>query len=431
MRILVLAPDSDPDSLATSLIGYCHSEALARLHAVTLVTRSAYEPAVRRTRAPFHAIEPISFPWLDRLFAWCLRNIFHHDYGRQTLTAFNYPFSLAFEWRTWRRLRARIRAGEFDIVLRLLPITSVLPSPFAFFLRKGPIPFVIGPINGGLPWPHGFSQADKQREWISRLRALYRILPFSRSTFRNAGAIIGGSSQTCAEFSAYRNKVFFVPENGLGPAVYSSERKSSAEDTRLHLIFVGRLVPFKACDLALRAAASLVRSGLARFTIIGDGPERPALEQLARSLEIERDVSFCGMLSHAETMERMRVADVLVFPSIREFGGGVVFEALAAGAVPVVVDFGGPGDIVHPEVGYKVALTTEEDVVAQIERILGSLAVDRSLLNRLRQQGMAYARERLSWDGKAQVVTEILCWVLGQGPKPILQPAQDASHPSP
>ena len=59
----------------------------------------------------------------------------------------------------------------------------------------------------------------------------------------------------------------------------------------------------------------------------------------------------------AETMQRLGAADVLVFPSIHEFGGAVVFEALAMGAVPVVVDFGGPGDIVHPEVGYKVSLT--------------------------------------------------------------------------
>ena len=68
--------------------------------------------------------------------------------------------------------------------------------------------------------------------------------------------------------------------------------------------------------------------------------------------------------------KRMRSADVLVFPSVRDFGGGVVFEALACGAVPVVADFGGPGDIVHPEVGYKVPLTNEDDLVAQMEKAL-------------------------------------------------------------
>ena len=59
-----------------------------------------------------------------------------------------------------------------------------------------------------------------------------------------------------------------------------------------------------------------------------------------------------------KSSQRMRSADVFVFPSLRDNGGGVVFEALAVGTVPVVVDFGGPGDIVLPDVGYKVPLTT-------------------------------------------------------------------------
>jgi glycosyltransferase involved in cell wall biosynthesis len=190
------------------------------------------------------------------------------------------------------------------------------------------------------------------------------------------------------------------------------------------LIFVGRLVPYKACDLALRAAAPILQGDLARFTVVGDGPERKRLEQLTRLLGIEKAVSFCGMLSHSETLQRLRTADVLVFPSIREFGGGVIFEALAVGAVPVVVDFGGPGDIVHPGVGYKVSLTNESDVVSQMRKVLGDLARDPGLLERLRQQGMFYARDSLSWDGKARIVTQILQWTVRRGPKPDLPPAR-------
>jgi glycosyltransferase involved in cell wall biosynthesis len=427
LRILLLAPDSNPDSISTSLVGYSHAEALARLHAVTLVTRRVNEEALRRTHTPFHGIEAISVPWLDRISAWSLRRIFKYDYGSHALTAFSYPFCLAFEWRAWRRLRTRIMAGEFDVVLRLLPVNPVMPSPFAFFLRSGPIPFVIGPINGGLPWPQGFSQADKQKEWISSLRNVYRFLPFARSTYRNAAAIIAGSSQTYAEFAAYREKLFFVPENGLSHWVYSGGRRNAQPDGRLQMIFVGRLVPYKACDLALRAAAPLLQNDLARLTVVGDGPKREDLEQLTRSLGIETAVSFCGWLSHTETLQRLRAADVLLFPSVREFGGGVVFEALAVGAVPVVVDFGGPGDVVHPGVGFKVALTTEGDVVSQLESVLRRLAGDPGLLDRLRQHGMSYARDSLSWDAKAQVVAEILHWAVRRGPKPDLRPPRDAS----
>jgi glycosyltransferase involved in cell wall biosynthesis len=113
---------------------------------------------------------------------------------------------------------------------------------------------------------------------------------------------------------------------------------------------------------------------------------------------------------------------VLVFPSVREFGGAVVVEALAAGAVPIVADFGGPGDNVRPDVGFKVTLSTESDVISQIESALTRLANDRGLLERLRQGGMSYARESFTWDAKAQALTTIMRWALRCGPKPNLPP---------
>jgi glycosyltransferase involved in cell wall biosynthesis len=429
LRILLLAPGSNPDGTHAPLIGYSHSEALARLHAVTLVVRRDDEQAIRRKQAPFRSVEVVSLPWLDRIYAWCFRWIFRNNHAGQALTAFKYLFCLAFEWRAWRQTRMRIMAGDFDVVLRLLPVSSVLPSPFAFFLRGGPIPFVIGPINGGLPWPKGFSQAHKEKEWISNLRTLYRFLPFAKSTYRNAIAIIAGSSHTYREFAVYQEKLFFVPgENGINPSLYPNALRSSHASDKLELIFVGGLGPIKAVDLALRGAAKLLQTGRARFTIVGDGPERANLEELTRSLGIEKVVSFCGWVHHGEVIRRLGAADVLVFPSLREFGGGVVFEALAMGAVPVVADFGGPGDIVNPQVGFKVSLTNENDVVLQIGKILTNLVHDPGVVDRLRQHGMRYARECLTWDGKARMVTEILCWATQQGPKPDLLPPRMRSH---
>lgn len=422
LRVLVLGQDCNPERVSVPFVTYCHAAALAELHDVTLVAKSSVEDALHRAKAPFKAIEVIRTPLLDRIFDWIFSSILKGNYDTQALTAFSYPFSVAFEWYAWRQLRHRILAGEFDIVLRVVPLTAVLPSPFAFFLRKGRVPFVIGPLNGGLPWPPGFSQLKKQREWIAGLRGLYRFLPFARSTYRHAAAIIVASSQTYAEFAAFRDKLFFIPENGVGNSICSDDSCGRDPGAQLELIFVGGLVPRKACDLALRAAAPLLRSGLARFVVIGDGPERNSLEQLTRSLDIDKAVSFCGSLGHAEVLSRMRSADVLVFPSVRDFGGGVVFEALASGVVPVVVDFGGPGDIVLPEVGYKVPLTNEAEMVRQMEKILASLARDRDLLNRLRQRAMSYARECLTWDAKAQRTTRVLNWAVGRAPKPDLPP---------
>ena len=150
-------------------------------------------------------------PYLDRIFGWSLRVLFKGNFHSRALTPFLYPFSLAFEWFAWRRLRSRIMAGEFDIVFRLLPANPVLPSAFPFLSRTCSVPFVIGPINGGLPWPQGFSQAAQQKAWIDNLRNVYRFLPFARSTYRRAAAIIAGSSQTYAEFASYGDKLFLHP----------------------------------------------------------------------------------------------------------------------------------------------------------------------------------------------------------------------------
>lgn len=417
LRILVLAPDANPNAISVALVCYSQAEALAHLHDVTLVARSSNEQALRRAQAPFHAIEGIG-PWLDSVFNWCFKWIFRNNFHSRALTAFSYPFSLAFEWSTWRLMRRRVLAGEFDVVLRLSPIISAIPSAFPFFLRKCQTPFIIGPINGGLPWPQGFSQAQNQKSWIDRLRNLSKFAPFAGSAFRRAAAILAGSSQTCTEFARYRDKLFFLPENGISRNLYCGSERRTPTDHKLELIFVGALVPYKACDLALRGAASLLRRKLAHFTVVGDGPERSNLETLARSLGIEDCVSFCGMLPYRDTMQRLRSANVLVFPSVREFGGGVVFEALAVGAVPLVADFGGPGDIINQDLGYKVALTSEDDVVIQIENILAELFENRELLDHLSEQGMAYARERLTWDAKARDLTQIINWVLGRGPKP-------------
>lgn len=427
LRILLLASFCDPDAVSMPYVAFCHAAALAEVHDISLVVRSPVEANVRRAKGPFRSIEVVQMPRFEHFYAWSFRAIFRNDFSSQALTAFSYPISVAFEYYAWRQLRNRIYRGEFDIALRLLPVTAVLPSPFAFFLRKGPIPLVIGPINGGLPFVRGFSQSQGQKEWISGLRKIYRCLPFARSTYRNAAAVLAASSHTYNEFAAHRGKLFFVPENGVSQDLCKDDSRSAVAGDKLELIFVGGLVPCKGCDLALRAAATLLRSGIARLSILGDGPDRKRLEQLAILLGIENDVSFCGWVNHSDVIRRLRASDILVFPSVRDFGAGVVFEALATGAVPVVADFGGPGDIVHPAVGFKVSLTNERDFVVDMQQILAELASNRKLLEQLRKQGMSYARERLTWESKAQDVTRVLQWVLRRGPKPDFPPPKALS----
>jgi len=422
LRVLLLAPDANPESISLALEGFSHGEALAQLHSVTMVARACNEAPLRRAQSHFAGIVGVRMPLLDQFYEWSLHSLFRDNLHSRALTPFLYPFSIAFEWFAWRRTRDQINAGDFDVVMRLLPANPVLPSAFPFLLRKCSVPFVIGPMNGGLPWPPGFSQSESQRSWIDNLRNLYRFLPFSRSTFRRATAIIAGSSQTYSEFAAHHDKLFFIAENGVNRSLCRDTPRQSKAGGKLDFIFLGALVPYKACDLALRSAASSLRNGLAHLSVVGDGPDRVRLEQLADTLGIKEHVSFCGMLQHGEAMELLSSADVMVYPSVREYGGAVVVEALAAGVVPLVADFGGPGDTVRPDVGFKVRLTNESEVVSELERFLVELTHNRDLLERLRERGMAFVRENMTWDAKALRTTMVLNWAAGRGPKPDFPP---------
>ncbi len=418
LRILILSELNNPDWVSVPLVGFEHSQALAKLHKVTIVTHQRNCAAILRATQAFATVFGIELGIVDRFYDWAFQFFFKGDFGSQKLTAFRFPYYLLFEWWAWRRLRGRIRAGDFDLVLRLTPVSPVLPSLFAWFLRKEATPFVLGPINGGLPWPALYAQVQRQKELISGLRKLYHKLPFVKESFDHAAAIIVGSSQTYREFPQYGPKLFFVPENGMRQELITETPRALREGP-LRLVFVGRLVPVKACDLALRAAASLLHEKRATFAVVGDGEERERLEQWVARKKLKEQVKFYGNVSRSEVLDILRESDVLVFPSIREFGGGVVFEAMALGVVPLVSDYGGPGDIVESSFGYKIPLSDEEGSKKGFRAALEELDKNRKQLETLANQAITHTREHLSWEGKAQQTTEILLWVLGQGPKPL------------
>ena len=68
-----------------------------------------------------------------------------------------------------------------------------------------------------------------------------------------------------------------------------------------------------------------------KFTIVGDGPERASLEGLIRHLGVERQVHLEKWMPRQELLGLMRQCEAFLFPSLRDGGGAVVVEAMAAG----------------------------------------------------------------------------------------------------
>jgi glycosyltransferase involved in cell wall biosynthesis len=114
-------------------------------------------------------------------------------------------------------------------------------------------------------------------------------------------------------------------------------------------VCAGRLIQPKGVDLLIEAIAAYRREfGPCALWILGDGPEKTSLVELARRLEVDDAVAFLGTVDHERLKGALDACDVFVFPTLRDFIGRVTVEALTAG-VPVVVSpmTGAAGTIVQ------------------------------------------------------------------------------------
>ncbi len=119
----------------------------------------------------------------------------------------------------------------------------------------------------------------------------------------------------------------------------SRAREIASRETKIsrRIVTAGRLLPFKAMDDVLKAFAAVhAEYPDASLAILGDGPERKSLEDLASELGIRGAVEFRGHVSHDQVLTEMARAEVFLFMSRREVLPNVVKEAMSCGCACVV-----------------------------------------------------------------------------------------------
>ena len=415
----MFAEAANPEWTSVPLLGWSHSRALALRFSAQLVTQVRNRDALLRAglaeERDFVAIDS------ERLAAPVCKisNLLRGGQGKgwTTATAFasiSYSF---FEHLVWRRFQKSLRGGEFDLVHRITPQSPTAPSSLARKCRRIGVPFVLGPLNVGLPWPKGFGESRRsEREWLSYVRAAHKLLPGYRATRASASAILIGSVATWNQMPRrYRDRCIYIPENGIDCERFHKQRIRRTS-VPLRGVFVGRLVPYKGADMLLRAAAPLIRKAALELTIIGDGPQRKILEAIVSEEGIESGVHFSGWLQHFEIQDCLIEADLFLFPSIREFGGAVVIEAMAVGLVPVVVGYGGPAEFVTPHTGFIVELGDREQIIERLRAILHHLALHPDAIENRSGPARRRALELFSWRAKTEQVSQVYDWVLGNRP---------------
>ncbi len=412
IKVLLIAERANPEYTSIPLTGWCHSRAVADLADVHVVTQHWNGPAFLRAGfSDFTGINTSIVHEPMKLLIAALRGGKGKGWTVDTaLSALEYYY---FEMMLWRKFGSRIKSGEFDIVHRLIPSTPTAASLIASKCKKAGVPFVIGPITGGLPWPEEFRAVKrKEKEWLSNIREIYRYMPGYKSTRENAAAIMVGSQSNMTQVEPrYQDKCVYIPSNAIDIERFHRQRQPSSQ-LPLKAVFIGRLVPYKGADMLIEAAAPLLKSGQMTLEIIGDGPEREALERQIQAAGLTEAVEMVGQLPQTELQDRLVKADVFTFPSIREFGGAVVIEAMAIGVVPVVVDYGGPAEMVTESTGFKVPIGARSQIVADVRKVLEELVRNPEQIDRLGKNARQRVLDKFTWEVKAEQTVEVYRWVV-------------------
>ena len=312
-------------------------------------------------------------------------------------------YYLLWQWGAYRCARRLHRGERFDLVHHITFAVFRHPS----FMGRLGIPFVFGPVGGG-----EFAPAELRRSLALRSRVaeaaraaanrLAAFDPLVRATLRSAALVFYKTPETLRQIPGkFHAKCICMQDVACDTAALAAEPALSAEP---RFIYAGRLLYWKGIHLALKALAELRHEMPgARLTVAGSGPDEGWLRELSGRLRIAGAVEWLGWLDHAKTIELFARHRALVFPSLHDSGGTVVMEAMARGLPVICLDLGGPGAILPPDCGIKIAAhgQSESQVVAGLAGAMKLLATGDEPCREMAANALAAARLR-TWQAIVQ-----------------------------
>ena len=214
------------------------------------------------------------------------------------------------------------------------------------------------------------------------------------AVIRGASAIVSDSDFTAGLVQAWVNKPLRMKTMPMGPGLLDLETiriERRSERSEVTLLSVGRLVARKGHSEVLRAIAILSKKFMElRYVVVGDGPQKAALEKQAGQL---------GLDDH--------------LPSLREVEGfGIVYLEASAFGLPVVATRSGgiPEAVLHDHTGLLVDPSDPEDLTIKLQRLIS----DPDLRLRLGRDGRKRVLTEMNWDRSVEMVMQLQRSVLAE-----------------
>jgi glycosyltransferase involved in cell wall biosynthesis len=293
------------------------------------------------------------------------------------------PRPLAYEtWGRWaapslRRALDELRhEWRFDLVHAHYAVPAG-DAVVRWMDRRGRLPLIVSVHGGDLSF-----EARRPDAWTHVVN----------ETLWSADIVVANSEVTRRGIQDMAGPLPRVETIHLGADLHPAVRRREAPT----LVTVGHLIPRKNQRVVIRALAALrERHPKLRYVVIGDGPERQPLAELAQRLGVADRVEFLGVLPHEGAMREMARCHVHVLASRDEPFGVAHVEAMGAGLVAIAGTGTGAEDIAGAGEGIVLVPPGDDTVLArEIDRLAG----DEAELRRLSEAARATVAAHFSWE---------------------------------
>ncbi len=317
------------------------------------------------------------------------------------------PGGIPAALRDWRRvwLLPFFLSAMLFATLRLARQVDVLHANWSV---AGVIAGIVGRLRG-VPVLTTLRGEDVNRAASSRL---FRFL-LGRCMGLSACVSVVSEAMAARLRAAFPDKacrLCWLP-NGVDAVLLGLPVVKLAEHEPLRLLFVGSLIPRKRLDTLIEALARL--SETVTLTVVGDGPERPALERLATRLGVAARVHWAGAVMPSQVARYLAEAHALVLPSAAEGRPNVVIEAMAAARAVLATRIEGVTELLgESERGLLFEVGDHAGLARHIER----LWQQPDLAGRLGQAARDWiVSQGLTWQATGQRYAELYRALVAQG----------------
>lgn len=314
---------------------------------------------------------------------------------------FNYTFYFAYKlWHkeVYRIAKEIIAEKHIDLIHYVCPIGYREPG----YLWKLGLPYVWGPIGGTHNTPKvllnrlsGIARLKHSfRDFSNSLQLLFKLRV--RRAINHCDALFACSNEVAEDIAKYFHKhTKVLPENCI-EHIYGIPDNKNFTDGPLRVSFVGSLDARKNPKMLLEALLK-AKDANVHVDFVGTGPEMKSIIRYAEENGIMDKISMWGKVDREKAVNIISNSHIMVITSIIEGNPTIVWEAMSYGVPIVTLDHCGMSLSVSSQSGWKVPVTTWEEMVGTIAQILKVTSENRNIVAEKSQNTISRAK-KFTWD---------------------------------